>query len=429
MTYYDACMQAKENLPAEQTSPYRWVMALVAGILMTTSFISLTAFSIVSSSIAQTIGVATGTVDAYGVDAFSIGLFVAFFLGHGGLFDARIRTGILVAQIFLIVPQFLIPLAGSLELLVALRFFQGLMIMMLALFSIQLSGWFRPSERGRSLAFTLGAITLGSAAGGILSGLLSSMSWQDAYYVTGFVMLAGAIIYFVFARDPETQAESMTKAKKARHQGAWKNPMTWIMGVVQIPVTWTLFSIGGFLPAFSEHLGYSATETTDLVIVWGITGFVAAFIGSIIGDRWSSKGRTNRDIFISRLRIMAIADAMMGTGALLMILIGDVSYYYLVIAVMINAFLMMLPPNYWASTGSVFPLAIMGSAAFGMGLISNSADAIGPLVSSVLVPDFGWNGVFLIMVVLAFIGVGINVAVSRTHLPLAPDSQDPELIS
>jgi MFS family permease len=163
--------------------------------------------------------------------------------------------------------------------------------------------------------------------------------------------------------------------------------------------------------------------------VWGITGFIAAFIGSIIGDRWSAKGRTNRDIFISRLRIMSIANAMMGTGALLMILIGDVSYYYLVIAVMINAFLMMLPPNYWASTGSVFPLAIMGSAAFGMGLISNSADAIGPLVSSVLVPDFGWNGVFLIMVVLAFIGVGINIAVSRTHLPLSPDSQDPELIS
>ena len=175
MTHYDACMQAKEILPAEQTSPYRWVMALVAGILMTTSFISLTAFSIVSSSIAHTIGVGKGTLDAYGVDAFSIGLFVAFFLGHGGLFDARIRTGVLVAQIFLIVPQFIIPVAGSLEFLVALRFFQGLMIMMLALFSIQLSGWFRPSERARSLAFTLGAITLGSATGGILSGLLSTV--------------------------------------------------------------------------------------------------------------------------------------------------------------------------------------------------------------------------------------------------------------
>ncbi|QRF75357.1 Na(+)-dependent inorganic phosphate cotransporter [Thermoplasmatales archaeon] len=420
-------MQRADSLPVEQSSSYRWVMATVAGILMTTSFISLTAFSIVSSSIAQTIGVGTSTVDAYGVDAFSIGLFVAFFLGHGGLFDTRVKAGVLVAQAFLIIPQFIIPIAGSLAIIVALRFFQGLMIMMLALFSIQLSGWFRPSERARSLAFTLGAITLGSAAGGILSGVFSSMSWQETYYITGVVMLAGAVIYFVFARNAPSQRESIIKAKKVKHQGAWRNPMTWIMGAVQIPVTWTLFSIGGFLPEFSGHLGYSGQQTTDLVIVWGIAGFIAAFIGSFIGDYWSGKGRTNRQIFRSRIRIMAIADALMGIGALLMILIGQFSYYDLMIAVVINAFLMMLPPNYWASTGSVFPLAIMGSAAFGMGLISNSADAIGPLVSSILVPDFGWDGVFLIMVALSIIGIGICFMASRINFPLAPDSQDPEL--
>lgn len=414
-------MNRANPLSAEQSSSYRWVMATIAGIVMTTSFISLTAFSIVSPSIARTIGVGQSKMNLYGVDAFSIGLFVAFFLGHGGLFDTRIRTGVLVAQVFLIVPQFIIPIADSFVLIVALRFFQGLMIMMLALFSIQLSGWFRPGERARSLAFTLGAITLGSAAGGILSGVFKSMSWQDTYYITGIVMLAGAIIYFGFARDAPSLTQSIIDAKKKKHQGAWKNPMTWLMGALQVPLAWTLFSIGGFLPTFSEHLGYSVTQTTDLVIVWGITGFIAAFIGAFIGDHWSKNKKTNRGIFNSRIRIMVIADGLMGLGALLIILIGQLSYYDLMIAIIVNAFMMMLPPNYWASTGNVFPLAIMGAGAFGMGVISNSADAIGPLVSSFLVPDLGWNGVFLIMVILSIIGIGIGLIVYKDRFQIAPD--------
>ncbi len=55
----------------------------------------------------------------------------------------------------------------------------------------------------------------------------------------------------------------------------------------------------------------------------------------------------------------------------------------------VNAFMMMLPPNYWATPGTIFPLALIGAGAFGMGLISNSAIATGPLASSALVPNIG----------------------------------------
>ncbi len=48
----------------------------------------------------------------------------------------------------------------------------------------------------------------------------------------------------------------------------------------------------------------------------------------------------------------------------------------------VNAFMMKLPPNYWATPGTIFPLALIGAGAFGMGLISNWANAAGPLMSS-----------------------------------------------
>lgn len=402
---------------------YKWVMAAIAGLLMTTSFISLTSFGILSSRMASSFGVSSATLSVLGIDAFSIGLFAAFFLGQGGLFDARLKTGVLVAQIFLIVPQFLIPVFHVIYVLVALRFFQGLMIMMLALFSIQLEGWFTPDERARSLAFTLGAISLGGAAGGILSGVLKSLTWQESYYITGIIMVAGALIYFIFAKDSAAQRKAIIQAEKVKHKSVWKDPMVILMGLSQLPLSWVLFSVGGYLSSYSYHLGYSVSQTGALIIGWGISGFIAAFVGAVFGDRMARKRSSNREILKSRLVIMTIADILMAFGVVLMITIGRLSFYDLLLAAVINGFLMMFPPNYWALPGNIFPLAVVSAGAFGMGLISNAADAVGPLVTSSLLSDLGWNGIFLIMLGLSFLGIVVNLIIYRSKIPLPGNGQ------
>ena len=411
-------MSGTVSLTPEEKSPYRWVMAAIAGLLMTTSFISLTSFGILSTKIASSFGISSGTLSVLGIDSFSIGLFVAFFLGQGGIFDTRLKSGVLIAQIFLIVPQFLIPIFYNIVVLIALRFFQGLMIMMLALFSIQLEGWFPPDERARSLAFTLGAISLGSAAGGLLSGVLKSFSWQESYYITGIIMVAGAAVYFIFARDSKSQRKEISQAESRKHGNALKNPMVIIMGVIQLPLSWVLFSIGGYLSSYSYHLGYSIAQTGILIVAWGLSGFIAAFVGALLGDRLSKGKTSNRDILKSRLLIMTVADILMAAGIILMITIGSLSFYDLMLAAIINGFLMMFPPNYWALPGNIYPLALVSAGAFGMGLISNSADAIGPLVTSSLISDLGWNGVFLIMLGLSIFGIFMNIYLFRSKIKL-----------
>ncbi len=415
-------MSGTVSLTSEENSPYRWVMATIAGLLMTTSFISLTSFGILSTNMASSFGISSSTLSVLGIDSFSIGLFVAFFLGQGGIFDTRLKSGVLIAQIFLIVPQFLIPIFYNIVVLIALRFFQGLMIMMLALFSIQLEGWFPPDERARSLAFTLGAISLGSAAGGLLSGVLKSFSWQESYYITGIIMVAGAALYFIFARDSKSQRKAIIKAESRKHGNALKNPMVIIMGIVQLPLSWVLFTIGGYLSNYSYHLGYSIGQTSTLIVAWGLSGFVAAFVGALLGDHLSKNKTSNRDILKSRLLIMTIADILMAAGILLMIIIGSFSFYDLLFAAVINGFLMMFPPNYWALPGNIFPLAMVSAGAFGMGLISNSADAIGPLVTSSLISDIGWNGVFLIMLGLSIFGIFMNIYLFRSKIKLPENS-------
>ncbi|WP_449462313.1 MFS transporter [Tardisphaera miroshnichenkoae] len=385
-------------------SAYRWVVALAAGIVMTTSFVSLTSFGILSPDIAISMKTSPVLVQEVGVNCFSVGLFAAFLLGHGGIFDKRIREGVMLAQAFLIIPQFLIPFAASLWELGILRFVQGLMIMMLALLSIQLSHWFNRQDRALSLAFSLGAIMLGSALGGILSRFLASYSWRSSYFMTGFIMLLGAIAYFALAKEPG-QATQQVEARKG--SGIWKHPMTWLMGLVQLPLTWVLFTLGGYLPAFAVHCGYSSSQAGEVITAWGISGFVAAFVGALAGDALCKRrGGTRQEVLFARLKVMSVADLAMGLGALLMFTLGRSSLTILIGAATINGFLMMLPPNYWALPDTVFPPEMVGAGAFAMGLISNSADAFGPVVSSFL--SSNWALVFSIMVVISFAGIGIN---------------------
>ena len=406
---------------SDYDSPYRWVMALITAVVMTTSFLSLTAFSVAAPAIAETLGIPVGALTAYGVDGFSIGLFVAFFVGHGGLFDTRIRSGVFLAQALLIVPQllipFLMPLTHSLWLFTILRFSQGLVIMMVALFSIQLSRWFRPSQRAFSLAAVTGGIPLGGAIGAEITGALAHLGWEQLYYVTALIMVAGAAVYFIFARHSEHGVAQLRAAKGTAHPSAGSSLMTWLMGFVQIPLTWALFTLGGFLPAYAFRLGYKVDQVGHVMFIWGVVGFFTSIVGALLGDWLVGSTTTNRGRVNAHLVVISLGNLLMAVGALMVVYVAPGSPALLLVSAVVLAFLFMIPPNYWATPAAVFPLATVGAGAFAMGAISNSTSAIGPVVSSILVPTFGWSGVFWLIAIIALVGVGINVIAMRTTLP------------
>lgn len=55
-------------------------MAIVTGLVMVTSFTSLTSFGIAAPAIARTMHLSASVVTTYGIDSFSIGLFWHFLL-------------------------------------------------------------------------------------------------------------------------------------------------------------------------------------------------------------------------------------------------------------------------------------------------------------------------------------------------------------
>lgn len=177
-----------------------------------------------------------------------------------------------------------------------------------------------------------------------------------------------------------------------------------------------LFSMGGFLQSFGYHLGYKTLQVGDLMFLWGILGAASCFIGALIGDKMVKGKYKNDDIFYTRLNIMMIANVLVGVGALIIIFLGPRSFTWLVIGAIINTSSQILAPNYWASLSNIFPIALIGAGAFALGLLSNIPSAVGPLTSSFLINGIGWNGFFAIMVVLAGIGIFLNISARQYAL-------------
>jgi MFS family permease len=269
-----------------------------------------------------------------------------------------------------------------------------------------------------------GGVPLGGAIGAKITGDLAYLGWERLYYVTAVIMVGGAAVYFIFARRAEHVVE-LGAAKGTAHPGVWSSLMTWLMGFVQIPLTWTLFTFGGFMPAYAFRLGYKVDQVGNVMFIWGVVGFFVDIVGALLGDRLVRGKTTNRGRVNARLAVMSLGDLLMAAGALMVLYLAPVSHALLLVAAIVLAFLFLIPANYWATPGAVYPLATIGAGAFAMGVISNSTSAIGPVVSSILVPTFGWSGVFWIMAILSLVGVGINAIAMRTTLPadrVAPPS-------
>lgn len=416
---------AEITVSPEQESSFRWVMMVVCTIVMACGFIPMTAFGVMAPGIAKTVHVSLTKLSIWGGDAFNLGIFAAFIPGHSGWFDKKPKVGVAIAGILAVVPQLLMPVAGSLWAVSFLRFFQGFVIMVLALFSFQLAGWFRPSERGISLGSTVGAIVLGAGAlGGWLANLLAPLGWRAASYVLAAIIVFGFLVYFIVAKDAPTFMKSVlvAKEKESVHHNIWGLKMSWIMGLVQVPLCWVLFTTGAFVPLYAMKLGYSAHQAGNLMVIWGIGGFVISVLGSRLGDQMCKGKATHREVLNARLKIIIAGNIVMGLSALLYITIGHLGFGAMVVTVLFNAAMWLIPPNYWATPGTVFPVALMGAGAFAMGLISNAGSPIGSFISSGLLPALGWNGVFILMAAICFVGIFINIWAMKTPLP----SEDPK---
>jgi len=224
-----------------------------------------------------------------GFTLFVVGVASSFWLG--GILTARLGVlkTIFLAQALLIIPQLLIPLSPSFEVILMLRTVQGLSLLSLIALLTCLYQWFPISERSTAFGFHLGSYSLGVAAGGYIAGWLMPLGWRTAYmYIAIFTIIATAIFAIALSRKPKPNPNSnssLPEQPKSSNNGSrvvYRTKLTYIFSSMILLYAWGSYSNAGGLPVHLYTLNYLPLEVGTISLVVGLAGFVGASSGGLL---------------------------------------------------------------------------------------------------------------------------------------------------
>lgn len=359
---------------------------LLDALLMMLGFATLTMSSIARDELVSFFFVTPETYE-WGYIAYTSGLFVAFFLGRSKYFERNFKKGVMLSVLFAAIPQILIPLIPFFKLFLILRFIQGFIIALVPLFSTQVGELFR-EERAFAKGIILGGIFLGGIFGS-LSGnyLVSLIGWRLSFILTGILMLIGLLIWWALVED-------LKGAIEERRGSPWRLPFTYIWGLSLFFALWVVFTIQGLLPSTAFNLGLSRSDVSALSTLLSASKVFWSILIGYLTYRISIGAQSNRELF-SKACLMMISSYALGFLGLLItshaIKSGDHQLFY--ISLFLCGAIQGVAPVFWSTPAVIFPESMVASGAFAIGLVSNSANAIGPFVTKILVQRgllLGW---------------------------------------
>ena len=355
----------------------------------------------------------TEAMMGYQQTAYVVGLFVAFLLGGTSLFKGSFKRSVALIVSFAAIPQLLIPFMPNWWGVVALRFFQGFIVALIAVFSNQIGRLFvaeRPFAKGIILSgiFWGGiyGISLAKWAGG------NEASWssvREAFVISAVLMYVMLAIWWLFTEDFE-----IPKEKRSSKANVWKMPFTWIFGFTFFPALWIIFTLGSFT---LHYVSFSDAEKANLVMALEVSMGLWSIIMGYLGYRLSVKNTSNRGLFRAIVSVMTLSYAVTFLGIFIVwkaILAND--YTLALIGIAVTGIVQGTGPAFWTTAPAAYPKEIYPEASFALGLISNSANAVAPNVMFVLVHSV--NTGMIIYLVMAALGIVTLLVSSRMKLPV-----------
>ncbi|AMQ19509.1 MFS transporter [Thermococcus peptonophilus] len=350
----------------------------------------------------------------YQQTAYVVGLFVAFLLGGTSLFKGSFKRSVTMIVSFAAIPQFLIPFVGNWWGVVALRFFQGFIVALIAVFSNQIGRLFL-AER----PFAKGIILSGIFWGGIYGINLAKWAshtyegWEAvkiAFLISAVVMYAMLALWWLFVEDFEIPKEKHS----SRRTNVWKMPFTWVFGFTFFPALWIIFTLGSFT---LHHAEFTDSQTANLVMALEISMGLWSIIMGYLGYRLSLRNTSNRGLFKAIVSVMVISYAVTLLGLVFVWKgISASDYTFALLGFAVAGIVQGTGPAFWTTAPAAYPKEIYPEASFALGLISNSANAVAPNVMFVLVSSVAVGmGIYMAMPI---IGILLLLTASRMKLPV-----------
>ncbi len=350
----------------------------------------------------------------YQQTAFVVGLFVAFLLGGTSLFKGSFKRSVALIVSFAAIPQFIIPFVGSWWVVVFLRFFQGFIVALIAVFSNQVGRLFL-AER----PFAKGIILSGIFWGGIYGISLAKWAshsytgWEAvrvAFLISAIVMYLILGLWWLLVEDFEISKEkSSTKGANV-----WKMPFTWVFGFTFFPALWVIFTLGSFT---LHHAEFSSSETANLVMTLEVSMALWSIVMGYLGYRLSVRNTSNRGLFKAIVNVMTLSYAVTFIGLFFVWKsILSSNYTLAMLGLALTGIVQGTGPAFWTTAPATYPKEIYPEASFALGLISNSANAIAPNVMFLLVS--GITQGMAIFLAMPLIGIALLLTSSKMKLPV-----------
>lgn len=273
-----------------------------------------------------------------------------------------------------------------------------------------ISEWFPPRERG----VANGLVNAAAATGAILAPPLivwiaHMWGWRAAFVMTGALGFVWMIFwlrwYWIPARHPRvTAAERELIEAPVQQTAQVKVPwgklfgyrQTWALFLARVvadPVWWFyLFWLPKYL---SDERGFTMVEIG--LVAW--MPYLTADLGSIFGG-WASGRLISRGFRVvdARKWIMAPAAAAMPLG--LLISGTESSAVAIAVICLITCAHMAWKTNLMTMTNDIYPTSIVGSVAGLVGLGSSLGGVVFTRVTGVVVEQYSYSLIFLIMAFL-----------------------------
>ncbi|WP_457751812.1 MFS transporter [Thermococcus sp.] len=391
----------------------KWVTVLLNTLVVASGFGTMHMLEKFKDTVLLHYHITEGAM-GYQQTAFVVGLFVAFLLGGTSLFKGSFKRSVALIISFAAIPQFIIPFLSNWWIVVALRFFQGFTVALIAVFSNQIGRLFL-AER----PFAKGIILSGIFWGGLYGILLAKWAgnsytgWDSvkmAFLISAVVMYVVLAIWWLFVEDFE-----IPKHKEGtKGANVWKIPFTWVFGFTFFPALWIIFTLGSFT---LHNVTFSSDQVANLVITLEVSMGLWSIIMGYLGYRLSLRNTSSRGLFKAIVSVMTLSYAVTFLGIFLVwkaILAND--YTLALLGIAITGIVQGTGPAFWTTAPATYPKEIYPEASFALGLISNSANAVAPNVMFVLVS--GVTTGMVIYLAMAALGILLLLASSRMKLPI-----------
>jgi MFS family permease len=367
---------------------YRFVVLAMNTLVYMMLMAILVSFSISAPFLKEEFGLNDITLN-YGYIAYSVGIVVSMWWG-GRFFDRHgMRKTMIVASLFFLIPQFLIPSIDSWGAITVLRFLQGNVI---AVFPglVAINGfWFPERERGLASGIFMGGLALGTAIGNYLcSLLLPLLGWRGTFIALGVMSLVLIIAWLavVAKRTGIEHSRSEGMGGKDKRE-IYRDPVTWLLALIMLGNCWQIYAIYGITQSMLFDYGYDLEAVGLLCLALGLAGALSTPLGGFVSDILGKRHGTTR----GRVTSMLIGFVIAFFGTLLVPFLAHEGYAMALMAMVLAGFgVPWTNGPYWALPTEIYTENLAGEGAGFSGFLGNTADIFAPLVAVFLGANYGW---------------------------------------